>query len=136
MKRIFVLILLVSAFMSCTSCSENTYPFEESAEEIEHVEIVSAETSLDFTVLKALSEAEKNDFLERFRAIPFRTYYIGDPMSVNGTAVKITYYNGDYEMICHYWAESVSDGETHPVRRSCDEKVFHELIEHSLSESC
>ena len=49
-------------------------------------------------------------------------------MSVNGNAVKITYLNGDYEMICYYWAEYVKNGEAYSVRNSCDEKEFNELL--------
>ncbi len=99
--------------------------FQKSVNEIESVEIVSAENSLAFTVIKTLSETEKNNFLEQFQRIPFDSYVVGDPMSVNGNAVKITYQNGDYEIICDYWAEYIKDGEVYFVRKSCDEKDFN-----------
>lgn len=53
-------------------------------------------------------------------------------MSVSGNAVKITYQNGEYEIICHYWAEYVKNGEVYFVRKSCDEKDFNELIDNFL----
>ena len=49
-------------------------------------------------------------------------------MSVNGNAVKISYHNGDYEMICYYWAEYVKNGEVFFVRKNCDEKEFNALL--------
>lgn len=49
-------------------------------------------------------------------------------MSVSGDAVKITYRNGEYEMISCYWSEFVRDGEVYFIRKSCDEKVFNELL--------
>ena len=49
-------------------------------------------------------------------------------MSVNGNAVKISYQNGDYEMVCYYWAEYVKNGEVYFIRKSCDEKEFNELL--------
>ncbi len=90
-----------------TACNEITYEFKYSVDEIESIEIVSAENSLEFTVTKTLSEAEKDDFIEKFQTLRFDSYFAGDPMSVYGNAVKITYQNGDYEMICYYWAEYV-----------------------------
>lgn len=102
--------------------------FKNPVDEIASIEIVSAENSLEYTVTKTLSEKEKNEFIEKFQAIRFDSYLIGDPMSVNGNAVKITYLNGDYEMICYYWAEYVKNGEVYSVRNSCDEKEFNELL--------
>ncbi len=122
MKRIVLILLVLLTF---TGCGEKTYLFQKSVNEIESVEIVSAENSLAFTVIKTLSETEKNNFLEQFQRIPFDSYVVGDPMSVNGNAVKITYQNGDYEIICDYWAEYIKDGEVYFVRKSCDEKDFN-----------
>ena len=123
----FLLVLLIF-----TGCGEKTYVFKNSVDEIESIEIVSAENSLKFTVTKTLSETEKNDFLEQLLVIKFDSYYVGDPMSINGNAVKITYQNGDYEMICHYWAEYVKNGEVYFVRKSCDEEDFNKLLNNFL----
>ena len=51
---------------SPAGCGGNPYSFKEPIDEIESIEIVSAENSLEFTVLKTLSEEEQEDFLERF----------------------------------------------------------------------
>ena len=114
------------------SCGGNPYSFKESADEIESIEIVSAESSLEFDVIKTLSEQEKADFLEQFQMIKFDSYFVGDPMSVNGTAVKITYQSGDYEIICYRWAEYVKNGEVYFIKRSCDEEEFDKLLNNFL----
>ena len=128
MKRSLFIASFLLVLLIFTGCSEKTYLFKNSVDEIESIEIVSAENSLNFTVTKTLSEIEKNDFLEQLLAIKFDKYYVGDPMSINGTAVKITYQNGDYEMICHYWAEYVKNGEVYFVRKNCDEEDFNKLL--------
>ena len=124
MKKILFVGWVLFVLLYFTSCSEKTYALKNSVEQIESIEIVSAENSLEFTVTKTLSETEENDFLEKFQTIKFDSYFVGDPMSVNGNAVKITYQNGDYEMICYYWAEYVKNGEVYFVRKSCDEKEW------------
>lgn len=128
MKKILFVGWVLFVLLYFTSCSEKTNALKNSVEQIESIEIVSAENSLEFTVTKTLSETEENDFLEKFQTIKFDSYFVGDPMSVNGNAVKITYQNGDYEMICYYWAEYVKNGEVYFVRKSCDEKEFDELL--------
>lgn len=119
---IFLILLLL------TGCGENMYELQNPVSKIESIEIISAENSLEFTVIKTLSETEKNDFIEKFQMIKFDSYFVGDPMSVYGNAVKITYQDGDYEMICYYWAEYVKNGEVYFVRKSCNEKEFNELL--------
>lgn len=133
-KKLFFIAIFTLVLMTFTGCKGKPYILKMPADEIETIEIVSAENSLEFTVIKTLSETERKEFLEQFRRIEFNTYYIGDPMSVYGDAVKITYQNGDYEMICFFWAEYVKNGEIYFVRRSCDEEVFNNLIETFLEE--
>ena len=132
MKKLLSIASFLLVLLIFTGCSEKTYLFKNSIDEIESIEIVSAENSLEFTVIKTLSETEKNDFLEQFQVMKFDSYYVGDPTSINGNAVKITYQNGDYEMICHYWAEYVKNGEVYFVRKSCDEEDFNKLLNNFL----
>ena len=60
--RFLCWVLLVILFF--TGCSEKTYKFKNSIEQIESIEIVSAENRLEFTVIKTLSEAEKTILLK------------------------------------------------------------------------
>ena len=128
MKKILFIILFLIVLLLFTSCSDETYSLKNPVDEIKNIEIVLAENSFDFTVVKKLSETEMKVFLEQFLTIKFNNYYFGDPISINGKAVKITYQNGDYEMICHYWTEYVKNGEVYFVRKSCDEQGFNEII--------
>ena len=134
MKKVLFVTLFFVIVLAFTGCSEKAYSFRNSVDEIERIEIVSAENSLSFTVIKTLSETEKDDFLERFQAIRFHSYYMGDPMSVHGDAIKITYRGGDYEMVCYYWAEYVKNGQIYSVRKSCDEGAFYELLNRFLED--
>lgn len=133
MKRILLpVVLFLLMFITLTGCSGDLYSFSESIDEIESIELVKAEDSLDFTVKKTLSEKEKNNFIEQFQKINFTDYYIGDPMSVAGNAIKITYRTGNYEMICHYWSEYVKDGVIYYRWKSCGEDEFNELFNNFL----
>jgi hypothetical protein len=125
MKKIF---LIFFCLILLTGCSSKPYEFENPVDEIESIEIVFAENSLEYTVVKTLSETEKNDFIEKFQKIEFDRYIIGDPMSVYGNAVKISYQNGDYEMVCYCWADYVKNGEVYFRWKNCDEKEFNELL--------
>lgn len=53
-------------------------------------------------------------------------------MSVSGNAVKITYRNEDYEMVCYSWAEYIENGEVYFIQKSCNEKEFNELLDSFL----
>jgi len=132
MKQMLSIVTFLSVILIFVGCTGKPYLFENPVDEIERIEIVSAENSLEFTVTKTLSETEKEDFLEQFQMIKFDSYYLGDPMSIHGDAVKITYRNGDYEMICHYWAEYVKNGEVYFVWKSCDEDDFNNLLNNFL----
>lgn len=128
MKKLLFVSLILVILLSLTGCGKKTYEFKNSVDKIESIEIVSAKNSLEYTVIKTLSKTEKIEFIEEFQTIKFSSYFVGDPMSVNGSAVKISYQNGDYEMVCYYWAEYVKNGEVYSVRKSCDKKEFNELL--------
>ncbi|MBE6649625.1 MAG: hypothetical protein E7614_08960 [Ruminococcaceae bacterium] len=134
MKKFLSIALFLCILLFFTACGTKPYSFEKSIDEIQSVEIVFAKSSLDFTVIKTLSETEKNVFFEQYQEIGFHRYYIGDPMSIYGDAIKITYQNGDYEMICHYWSEYVEDGRIHFGWKNCNEEEFNKLLNKFLSE--
>lgn len=132
MKKILQLIslcLIIIIFLS--SCNETPYLFKESIDEIDTIEIVSAENSLEFTVIKTLSETEKECFLEQFQEIKFYKY-IGDPSSVYGNVIKINYQSGAYEMICFFSAEYVEDGVAQFLFKRCNEEEYNKLINNFL----
>lgn len=135
MKKIWLFMIPFSIILiSFTGCVRNSYSFEEPIDEIESIEIVWAESSLEFTVTRILSEEERNDFLEQFQAIQFYRY-LGDPPTLYGDSIKITYSNGDYEMICCYTAEYVKNDEVHFLFKRCDEEDFDKLLNKFLEKA-
>ena len=62
MKKIFLIFFCLILF---TCCSSKPYEFENPVDEFEIIEIVFAENRLEYTVVKTLSETEKNDFIEK-----------------------------------------------------------------------
>ena len=123
-----LLIILFSLVLVClTGCVGREYPFKEPIDEIESIEIVWAENSLEFTVIKTLSEEEKEDFLDKFQKIKFHKNFL-DPSDVYGNVIKITYKSGIYEMICFYASEYVEDGFIRYRLVGCDEEEFNALV--------
>lgn len=132
MKKILLSVVsCLLILVMLTGCKVGSYQFKEPVSEIESIEIVSAENSLEFTVLKILSKEEEKEFLEQFQAIQFYKY-LGDPPNVYGDAIKITYTNGIYEMISPFVAEYVEGGVNKYRLRSCDEDEFNELLNNFL----
>lgn len=127
-KALLPIVLIAFILLSLTSCSAKPYSFKESIDEIVSIEIVSAENSLEYTVVKTLSETERDDFLEQFQAIKFQKY-LGDPPKLRGDSIRITYQSGVYEMVCSYAAEYVENGVIQFLWRRCDEKTFNNLME-------
>ncbi|MDD4699137.1 MAG: hypothetical protein PHV07_02625 [Oscillospiraceae bacterium] len=132
-KLILIIILTFLGLISYTSCCAKPYSFKESVDKIESIEIVSAVTSLEFTVSKTLSEAELEDFLKEFQKIEFYKY-LGDPPKLRGDSIRIIYQSGVYEMISSYTAEYVENGVIQFLWKRCDEKAFNNLLKKFLKE--
>ena len=132
MRRYVCAALLLCVLLSFTGCSGGSYALKKSAEQIESIDIVWAESSLNYTVSKTLSDTERAAFLERFQSIKFYRYLVGEAMPVCGEAVNITSQSGDYEMICALEAEYVKDGKVSSIRKSCDEQELHTLLDSFL----
>ena len=123
-----LLIILFSLVLVClTGCVGREYPFKEPIDEIESIEIVWAENSLEFTVIKTLSEEEKEDFLDKFQKMKFHKNFF-DPIAVYGNVIKITYKSGIYEMICFYETVYVEGGFIQYRLVGCDEEEFNALL--------
>ena len=129
MKSKILCLGLLILILCLYACAESSYLLRKSVDDIEKIEIVSAKTSQDYSVLKTLSDDEKESFLVQFQEVGFRKYIAGDPMSVSGNAIKITYSDGSYEMVCDYWSEYVEDGKIYFNRCNCDEEEFLKLLE-------
>ena len=129
MKKIICLLML-TIFTACifTGCTEKPFSFKEPMSEIESVEIVLAESSLEYTIVKTLSQQEVDAFIEAFSEIEFRRY-LGDPPGLRGDAIKITYESGIYVMIDDFATEYVEDGRRQYLHKSCGKEAFADLLE-------
>ncbi len=72
MRKLFISLFLFLLILLClTGCTKKAYSFRKSVDEIESIEIVSAEDSRHFVVTKTLSEEEKTEFLKNFKRLHF-----------------------------------------------------------------
>ena len=63
MKKSLAVVLIFFIVLISVGCGSRTYTFKKPIDEIESIEIVSAESCLRFTVIKSLSETEKLEVL-------------------------------------------------------------------------
>lgn len=127
MKKGFAVLLILLSLLLLTGCQPEAYELKEAAAAVTGIELVHAEDSRNFTVIKALSETERQDFLPQLQRLQTHSYMLGDPLSVSGDAIKITYENGNYEIICDCWAEYVTDGAVYFIRKNVDDAEFRQL---------
>ena len=126
MKKLLIFcVLFVLLFL--TGCEEKPYEFINQVDEIENIEIVSVKSIREFTVIKTLSDTQRTEFLEKFQEIMFSRYLFGDPLAVHGDGVKITYKNGEYEIICAHVTEYVWGDTEYFVMINCDKEEFSAL---------
>lgn len=127
-KKISVICYFVLLLIIIAGCSRKIpFPFHQQNDHISRIEIVDAESCFEYTVLKSLSNSEMNEFLLQLKEIDFYTF-IGSPMEMQGNAVKITYTDGNYEMISSNSVKYVKDGIVKHATWQCDKESFDELI--------
>lgn len=134
MKKIMLVIIFVSVVaLSLSGCSTTPFPTRDSLDEIQSIEIVSAEDSFEYTVIKTLNEREIEEFMKKFKILSFKKY-VGTPPAPHGNCIRIVYESGNYDMISYFSSEYVENGVRQFYWRSCDEDRFDELIEEFLGE--
>ena len=97
MRKTYYIIAITFFLLFCCSCSRE-YKFIHSIDEINNIEIIEI-SEKETVVKKVLSDEERSEFIIDFRKIKCFSYF-NDPSSpAVGTAIKINYSNGDYEII-------------------------------------
>ncbi len=132
MKKVLAILFLLLFAFTLTACStSHTYSFMQNTSEIVEIEIGEINNEDTFTATYVLSESEMSTFISDFEKIEFHTYRLGDPSFLNGTTIKITYKNGDYELIAFNWAEQYSADNNSPSWNwnNCDKDDFQKLID-------
>ena len=99
---LFVLVFLLLSNISCRV--KETYNFLNSSEKITNISIVTLSFENDELIQTTIANIEnKSTFLDDFSQIKCHVYF-GDPCAATpegtpDTVVKITYENGEYELI-------------------------------------
>ncbi len=133
MKKLLIASLVASILMLLAGCGKERFTFRESSNEVKSVEFVSAESSLKYTIVKTLSDTEKDVFLDQVQKVEFRRY-VGDPTELYGDAIKITYQSENYEMISYFATEYVENGKIQYRFMRCGEGNFNNLWDKFYSE--
>jgi len=140
-KSIFiaVLCLLSVLLVSCTV----PYSFMHGEPDIDtiKIEIVNLETEMGYhagspyneeniSVIKVIETDKNEEFLSDFKKIKSYQPIFGSRIdSVSGEAIRITYANGDIELITDYGTATVEDGEISIQTTTFDADSFSELID-------
>lgn len=142
--KVYVMSLLVVIMLCTASCRhKSTYDFVNPTDDIVAVAIVDLSFDLDdFLVETEVKQVDDIDgFLKAFCALDCYTWF-GDPIpvtqeGVEDTAIKITYANGEYELI-NWNGQSEYRTERglkyYAGYRVFDEQQFEALIKNFLAD--
>lgn len=130
---IFTVLLILCTIMS--ECNKVYYwELGGSLDEIANIEIVEIE---DFykNDLKIICETDENNYQELIKDVSGLKFekYFGDPLKPYGKAIKITFKNGNYDLISQCEPRHCNKGEgmveSRITRLSCSSTEFQQLIE-------
>ena len=136
---ISVLCLLSALLVSCTV----PYSFMHGVPDIDtiQIEIVNLETEMgdpadspydeeNISVIKVIEADQNEEFLSDFKKIKSYQPLIGSRIDrISGEAIRITYANGDIELITDYGTATVEDGVIHTQTTTFDSDEFSKLLD-------
>ncbi len=136
---IAVLCVLSALLVSCTV----PYSFMHGVPDIDtiQIEIVNLKTEMGYhagspyseenvSVIKVIENDKIEDFLSDFKKIKsYQPIFSGRIDSISGEAIRITYANGDIELITSYGAATVKNGEINNQNTTFDSDDFNALLE-------
>ena len=142
MKKAFLLVVIGLLSVILVSCS-TSYSFMHGEPDIDtiKIEIVNLETDMGYhegvdyseeyiTVIKTIESDKNEEFLSDFKKIKCYQPIVGSRIdSISGKAIRITYANGDSELITHYGTATVQNGEIVNSTTTFDSDEFSKLID-------
>ena len=142
MKKAFLLVVIGLLSVILVSCS-TSYSFMHGEPDIDtiKIEIVNLETDMGYhegvdyseeyiTVIKTIESDKNEEFLSDFKKIKCYQPIVGSRIdSISGKAIRITYANGDIELITDYGTATVQNGEIHNSTTTFDSDEFSKLID-------
>ena len=134
-----ILCILSVLLVSCAV----PYSFMHGESDIDtlQIEIVYLETDMGYhigspyneeniSVIKVIEIDKNEDFLSDFQKIKSYQPNFGSRIDcISGEAIRITYENGDIELITDYGTATVENGEIHTQTTTFDSDAFAELID-------
>ncbi|MBQ3016532.1 MAG: hypothetical protein IJD79_07115 [Clostridia bacterium] len=137
MKKVILLILVLSLVLSLYSCSivdyiingktddvEICFEYEDLISGMTYVQIADwKQTSDEVIVLKEFTYEESLVLLYDFSQITYTTYIpiYGGPPGPNGVCIKVFYEDGDWDFYSYYGTNTM-------LRSYCSQKVYYDLI--------
>lgn len=142
MKKYFIISVISIALFLLVSCAV-PYEFSQEISDLEHlkIEIVNIEVAMGYhsgepyneeniSVIKVIENNKKEAFLSDFNQIESYQPNVGSRIeSVSGEGIRITYQNGDIELITDYGTATVTSGEIQNYTTTFDSEQFTELLE-------
>ena len=142
MKKAILIAMLCLLSVLLVSCTV-PYSFMHGEPDIDtiKIEIVNLETYMGYhagspyneeniSVIKVIETDKNEEFLSDFKKIKSYQPILGSRIdSVSGEAIRITYANGDIELITGYGTATVENGEIHTQTTTFDSDAFSELID-------
>ena len=103
-NSIIAIICVISQLFLCTACFRSKYRFDQSRKNMESIEIVEANYDIDTdagTQRVLLKIDDIDDFLNKIEDIKYKDSGFLGPRDVyyRSLAIKISYNNGDYELL-------------------------------------
>ena len=142
MKKAFLLVVIGLLSVILVSCS-TSYSFMHGEPDIDtiKIEIVNLETDMGYhegvdyseeyiTVIKTIEIDKNEEFLSDFKKIKCYQPIVGSRInSISGKAIRITYANGDIELITDCGTATVQNGEICNSTTMFDSDEFSKLID-------
>ena len=141
MKKYFLIVVLCLLSFSLVSCTAS-YSFMHGEPDIDtiKIEIVNIEIEMGYhagsdyseenvSVIKVIENDKMKDFLSDFKKIKcYQPNSGGRIDSILGKAIRITYANGDIELITDYGTATVKNGEILTQTTTFDSEAFEALL--------
>ena len=141
MKKISFIVLFFIATAALASCAV-PYEFSQNMSDLDliQIEIVNIETATGYhagaayneeniSVIKVIEDNKKEDFLSEFKKIKSYQPNIGGRIDyIIGDAIRITYPNGEIDLITSHGTATVTDGKIHNQTTTFDDD-FGALLE-------
>lgn len=121
MKKIAVVFVILSILLLLCGCDTYYFDYENLKETVQKIEIIDYDSfTREERLLKVLVESDRNQFLLELSQIEYH-FFLGDPPTTKGYAIKLYYKNNDCEIIT--WAGTTKQGFI-----KCDKELFEEML--------